>query len=59
MSEFLKLWDKAIEKARESGSCVTLYKQSHMLSESRPIARTMHPSFMAPPAPKYDPERDQ
>lgn len=59
MSNFLKQWDKAIAEAQQTGECVTLYKQNHMLDEPRPVARTMHPSFMGIKPPKHDPVRDK
>ena len=67
MSDFLKLWDKAIAKAIEVGEPVYVHRTERALYEDNPavdvdseiIARTMHPSFMAAPAPKHHPERDQ
>ena len=56
---FSKKWNKAIEEAKRTGEPVTIYKQDHMLGEPYPVARTMHPSFMASKPPKYDPERDK
>jgi hypothetical protein len=58
MSDFMKQWARAIDEARETGEAVTLYKQNHMLNPRRPVARTMHPSFMGGKPPKYDPDRD-
>jgi len=70
MSDFLFHWDRACEAAREIGAPVALTTFiGSMTMEGKlanptilPLAlsgRTMHPSFMSQPTPKYDPERDQ
>lgn len=62
MNEFLKQWDKAIQQAQETG-------EEQILStvgvcecgafKLATTARTMHPSFMSGPIPKWDPNRDK
>jgi hypothetical protein len=58
MSNFNNEWNNAIEEAQRTGEAVTIYKQDHMLNSPRPVARTMHPSFMGSKPAKYDPKRD-
>lgn len=71
MSDFLMEWDVACGLARELGVPVMIQKLTAfeddkgrivdpvLIPVGSPIARTMHPSFIATPTPKHDPERDQ
>lgn len=62
MSEFLKEFDEAIAEAKEYGIPMFVWR-SYFDEDGRynlrRVARTMHPSFMALPVAKHDPERDQ
>lgn len=67
MSEFLKAWDRAIVAAHDYGkeACVVRNGGLHIWRwplahgiTGTVVARTMHPSFMQPKQPKYDPRRD-
>ena len=60
-TSFLERWDWAIATARVYGECERLWASWHDDEgryNLRCVARTMHPSFMAPVPPKYDPRRD-
>jgi hypothetical protein len=60
MSEFLKEWDQLIADARKTGVEQWLFRvNSEVPYDWTPVARTMHPSFMASAVPKHDPERDK
>lgn len=54
MSDFMKKWKMLYFLAETAGTQCVLVND-----EGKPIARTMHPSFMASRPPKYDPERDK
>ena len=56
-SDFLKAWDDAIQAARETGEEQYVFKYEG--NRLRMAGRTMHPSFMGGPVPKWDPVRDQ
>ena len=59
---FLQEWDAAIRSARRTGFESHVWKSwFNERGEYNlvPVARTMHPSFMAVPVPKHDPERDK
>lgn len=69
---FLDDWDFALKTARECGQMVyvkeyrtagrAFYPEAAAAIVEEDVrqwsARTMHPSFMAPPMPKHDPRRD-
>lgn len=63
MSDFLPRWEDALRQARESGRIAFVtdmeYQEGSRVMVAVVRARTMHPSFMALPMPKHDPERDQ
>lgn len=58
---FLKAFDKAYREALRRGkeSCIYQYVEEPWGTELRVVGRTMHPSFMGGPVPKWDPKRDQ
>jgi hypothetical protein len=61
MTSFLEQWDWAIATARVYGEPETLWKSWYAENGTynlKPVARTMHPSFMVGVPPKYDPRRD-
>ncbi|NBW16014.1 MAG: hypothetical protein EBR82_49320 [Caulobacteraceae bacterium] len=70
MSDFLEQWDEACSLARRVGTPILLTAfvgaetvdgkfVDGLLTPWKSIARTMHPAFMQPKPPKYDPERDK
>jgi len=59
---FLDEWEVALRAARRTGSPSSVWKSwFNERGEYNlvPVARTMHPSFMAGASPKHDPERDK
>jgi hypothetical protein len=59
---FLEEWDAAIAEAKETGRPGLVWRSWFGADGEynlRPVARTMHPAFMAGVSPKYDPERDK
>jgi len=62
VSDFLARWDEALELARLTGNSQIV---THIVpcdcgaAKLVMAGRTMHPSFMAGPVVKHDPERDQ
>ena len=67
MRTFLDRWDMAVRAARISGEQESVRRYHRAPADPRVtaylagftvVARTMHPSFMAPPMPKHDPVRD-
>ena len=59
---FLDEWEVALRAARRTGFESSVWKSwfnERGEYNLRPVARTMHPSFMADFVPKHDPERDK
>lgn len=61
---FLEEWDWAIESALIHGKPGCLWELEEdpdggRYPLARLMARTMHPSFMSGPVPKWDPRRDK
>lgn len=62
MNEFLAQFDHMIGVAKRQGEACAIgteVREGDKVVGIRLMARTMHPSFMAPSVPKHDPERDQ
>jgi hypothetical protein len=66
MNEFLKHFDEMIGMAMRDGDCNRMWRYNGpavdadtMHDKLKLVARTMHPSFMSGPIPKWDPNRDK